>query len=385
VNVFMIDDRIPLKAMGAGYPRANALLHALLPRCERLAFYPLVFPVESADNPHAELDARIDVLSGRGKHGLALTLQEYAQRGFEVMWVSRPENMAFVGAVLEMLPGMRERWKIVYDAEAVYAPRTQQMFALRGTPLDPDDYAELIENETALAGRADILVSVSVAEARTLHTATGRPTYVLGFTSIPQATPAPFGARRDFGFVGGIRPDSPNEDSLLWYAANVMHEISARTGAMLRVVGYIDSQPVLSYGGSEMHIHGPVPDLQAFFDHIRVFIAPTRFAAGLPQKLIDAASAGVPIVATSVLADALGWRDGAELLVADGAHAFTAACVRLYGSAKLWNALRARGLEAVRAGYGPGVFESELERIVAAIHALHERQSREQSLPSFRV
>jgi hypothetical protein len=370
MNVLMVDDRIPLNALGAGYPRANALVHALLPSCARLAFYPLVFPSESSASPYAELDSRVELLMSRGYSGLASTLSEYADCGFDVMWVSRPDNMRFVDDVLAMMPGMRERWTIVYDAEAVYAPRTQQMFALRGTPLDPAVATAALLKEIDLAGRADVLVSVSAAEAATLRTHTARPTYVLGFTSIPEPTPQAFAARRDFGFVGGIRPDSPNEDSLLWYAANAMHELSARTGAALRVVGFIDSQPVLSYGGPEMIVHGPIGDLRPFFEHIRVFIAPTRFAAGLPQKLIDAASAGVPIVATSMLADALGWRDGVELLVADSAPAFLEACTRLYGDTKLWRKLRNGALDAVRAGYGVGVFESELERIVAAIREL---------------
>jgi hypothetical protein len=349
--LLVIDDRIPRKALGAGYPRANALLHALLPTSERLTFYPLVFPAESADDPYAELDPRMEVLMGRGYAGLAATLIDYSNLGFDVMWVSRPENMRFVDEVLRQLPGMRERWTIVYDAEAVYAPRTQQMFALRGTPMDPAYADAEFVKEIALAGRADMLVSVSVGEAATLRAHTGRPTYLLGFTSIAEPTPALFAQRRDFGFVGGIRPDSPNEDALLWYAANVMHEVRARTDALLQVAGFIDSPSVLFYDGEDMRIQGPLPNLWPFFDAIRVFVAPTRFAAGL------------------LLAQALGWRDDVELLVADDAPTFAAQCERLYGAPALWQNLRTAALEAVHVRYGSGVFESELAQIVDAVRA----------------
>jgi hypothetical protein len=377
MKLLMVDDRIPRAALGAGYPRANALIAALLPACARLAFYPLVFPTESQDAPYAELDPRVELVLSRGYAGLASTLREYADLGFDVLWISRPANMAFANEVLETMPDVRARWTIVYDAEALYAPRTAQVYALSGMPLDPTFAAAEIRKEVELAGRADLLVSVSMAEANIFRAQTGRPTYVLGFTSSPDPTSAPFSSRRDFGFVGGIRPSSPNEDSLLWYAANAMHELSARTGAVLRVVGYIDSQPVLSYGGNEMVIHGPVADLRSFFEHIRVFVAPTRFAAGLPQKLIDAASAGVPIVATSILADALGWRNDEELLAADGCTAFVSACVRVYKDAHLWHSLRDSALRAVHLSYSATMFGLQIAAIIEAIGNL-----RQEGIPS---
>jgi O-antigen biosynthesis protein len=73
-----------------------------------------------------------------------------------------------------------------------------------------------------------------------------------------------------------------------------------------------------------------------------VVIAPTRFAAGTPYKVYKAASFGVPVVATSLLREQLGWRDGVELLSAeaDDAAGFAAKVVALYRSEALWTGLR---------------------------------------------
>jgi glycosyltransferase involved in cell wall biosynthesis len=375
MKLLMVDDRIPRESLGAGYPRANALIHALLPACEALAFYPLVFPDEGVAAPYAELDRRVELLMQRGHPGLRATLAEFAARGFDVLWVSRPENMRVVNAALADLPGLRERFTVVYDAEALYAGRTVQLDNLRGCPPDAAAVEALFAEELGLAARADLLVSVSAAEAATFRARTGRQTLVLGFTSQPEPSAAPFSARRDFGFAGAIRPDNPNEDSVLWYAANAMYEVHARTDALLRVVGFIDSPWVETYHGDRLVLHGPVDSLKPFFEHVRVFIAPTRFAAGLPQKLIDAASAGVPIVGTSLLARSLGWSDGREMLVADDAAGFIEACVRAYHDATVWESLRAAALRSVRGGYGQAIFERQTAEIARAIAQIRDSRA----------
>ena len=66
---------------------------------------------------------------------------------------------------------------------------------------------------------------------------------------------------------------------------------------------------------------GTVGDVMPLYQQHRVFIAPTRFAAGLPYKLHEAASFGLPAVTTSLLAGQLGWTDGKDILAADPADA----------------------------------------------------------------
>jgi len=48
-------------------------------------------------------------------------------------------------------------------------------------------------------------------------------------------------------------------------------------------------------------LRGPVTDLTPLYDSHRVFVAPTRFAAGVPYKVHEAASFGLPVVATDLL------------------------------------------------------------------------------------
>jgi glycosyltransferase involved in cell wall biosynthesis len=275
--------------------------------------------------------------------------------------------MRTLAAAFAQRPDLRAAFTVVYDAEALYAPRLAQALQLEGKPMPAEREAEELAAEFALARGADLIVSVGPGEARALAVGTGREVFVLGFTSLREPTPADFSARRNFGFVGPMRLLSPNEDAILWYAANVLREVAARTGAGLRVCGLVENSMLPIYAGPKFQLVGALDDLSPFFNAIRVFVAPTRYAAGLPQKLIDAASAGVPIVATSLLAGQLGWRDGVELLVADEPRAFAEACARLYADAELWAALRENARVRIAEVYGPGCFARELDRIMAAL------------------
>ena len=78
-----------------------------------------------------------------------------------------------------------------------------------------------------------------------------------------------------------------------------------------------------------------------------MFIAPTRFAAGIPHKIHEAAANGLPSVTTSLLAQQLGWKDSKELLVGDTPEAYAAQCIKLYQDEKLWQDVRDAGLAAI--------------------------------------
>jgi len=103
------------------------------------------------------------------------------------------------------------------------------------------------------------------------------------------------------------------------------------------------------------------------YDSHRLFVAPTRYAAGTPYKLYEAASFGLPIVATDLLRQQTGWENGAELLTADSADpaGFADHIVSLYRDAGLWQRLRDTALQRLRD-------ENGREQYAAAVGAVLE-------------
>ena len=130
--------------------------------------------------------------------------------------------------------------------------------------------------------------------------------------------------------------DSPGLDSLRWYLEQILPALAAELGEapVLNVVGYTAPEIDLSAFAKDKRIklHGPVGDLTPFYNAARVFIAPTRFAAGTPYKIYEAASFGLPCVATNLLIGQLGWAEGKEIFGAavGDAQGFARQVARLY-------------------------------------------------------
>src|SRR5262249_2026178 len=141
-----------------------------------------------------------------------------------------------------------------------------------------------------------------------------------------------FAERRDFLLVGALRDDdSPNVDGLFWFVREVMPRLDAAIGAdyRVRVAGEPGAPALKRLRHDRVEMLGRVDDLGPEYGRARVFVGPTRFAAGIPHKLHEAAARGVPIVATELLATQIGWSDGVELLSAGSAEDFARQAARL--------------------------------------------------------
>ena len=64
-------------------------------------------------------------------------------------------------------------------------------------------------------------------------------------------------------------------------------------------------------------VTGFVPDLNEYLNRAQVFAAPLRFAAGVQNKVLEAMSAGLPVVTTSMVNAGLNALPGKEILIAD--------------------------------------------------------------------
>jgi len=194
---------------------------------------------------------------------------------------------------------------------------------------------------------------------------------VLGHQRTPDPTPAPFAERDGMLFVGAIHEqDSPNLDSLIWFVDEVLPRIEARLGwrTRLTVAGHVASDVSLARFADHARVtlRGPIADLGPLYAAARVFVAPTRYAGGAPYKVHEAASRGLPVVATTLLAEQLGWTPGADLLAADAddAAGFAAAVLRAHEDAAIWSTLRAGALVRVDAECRPDAYRATVRAIL---------------------
>jgi glycosyltransferase involved in cell wall biosynthesis len=343
-RVLFIEDTVPLRGIGSGFVRANDLIGAMA----AMGFAVTVFPVNGCrfglGTVYADMPDSVEVM-----HDLNLSrLGEFLRlrRGvYDTIWISRTHNMDRIRPILDsVLRDDPNPPAIILDTEAVSAARDAAFAALSGKDFDLD---AAVRQEFASAGICRTVIAVSETEATILR-AFGFPNVpVIGHMRLLRPTSRPFKQRTGMLFAGAIhRMDSPNFDSLSWFVDAVLPIVEKSLGweTRLTIVGYTAPGVTLARFASHPRVtlRGAVPDLAPLYASHRLFIAPTRFAAGAPYKVHEAASHGLPVVATELLRAQLGWTDGAELLAADAANpeAFAARIVALYRDEALWTRLR---------------------------------------------
>ncbi len=363
-RILIIDDRVPLPELGRGYPRAAKIASIIGEGRDAVTYYPLQIAEARWDEVYAVLNPRTEVILDRGLAGLSAFLSQRAGQ-FDLILVSRPHNMEPVVALRVAHPEWFDSARIIYDAEALFCLRTIERAKVMGRPLSEAKAQALLHEELSLAREADRIVAVSQDEARQYRQAGCTDVLVLGHALPRQAAETAFDQREGFLFVGAItHDDCPNGDSVLWFVREVWPLIRVELGdaVQLDLVGVCESAAVRALASDSIRIHGRVADLAPFFNQRRVFIVPTRFAAGVPHKAHEAASRGMPMVVTPLIARQLGWSD--EVLVADGAAAFARACSDLHDDAAGWQRLRDAALAAVERDCSETAFRQAVREIV---------------------
>jgi glycosyltransferase involved in cell wall biosynthesis len=404
-RVLFIEDRIPLRRMGSGFIRSNDILRAMA----ALAAWVTVFPLRDNLLPlsavRAGIPGTIEVMHDANAAGLKDFIA--ARRGcFDLVWVARTHNLALVqealagpettetppvvdgeaaGVELAMTleeqlrrldpaqmvpPRIKEKApakaaiRVVVDTEALVSARRAEQAALFNQAFDLN--AALREEFSHLTPAMHV-VAVNEAEAAIIRPYHAGTVSVLGHGIAPSPTPRSFEERTGILFVGAIHGmDHPNYDGLMWFIEEVLPLIERALlwETRLTVAGYIAPGVTLDRfrDHPRVTLRGPMTDLVPLYDSNRVFVAPARFAAGIPYKVHEAAAHGLPAVATSLLGRQLGWGDADPIGIADVSDpaGFAARVIALHRDAPLWTRLREGALARVAAELDPAAFAARV-------------------------
>ena len=364
-RVLLVEDAIPDPRFGAGLPRSKAILDEFVRQGASVTVYAFQNGPVDLDQCYFSIDIKVEILTTQDFSSLGELLScrmEY----YDVIFVSRPHNMErFRSYILDNSGYYCMKSKIIYDAEALFSKREEKKAQIVGDK----SYAsgESLKKEIQLADIADMITAVSSEEKAALDRYYPGKTLRLGHVLEVKPSPNRFGERSDFLFVGRlIEDESPNVDSIVWFCREVMPLIDDQMGKdwHLWIIGEASSERIQSIKSDRVRVVGQVDVLEEWFDRSRVFVAPTRFAAGVPHKLHHAASRGLPSVGTKLLLDQLGWSNGAEMLAAETPREFATACVKLYTEEKLWIEIRRSAIEAVSKDCDPAMFSAAVRSVL---------------------
>lgn len=368
LRVLFVDDRVPHKGLGQGFPRANLILSLMVEFGLFVTLYPLRFPSEEWERVYSDIPRTVEVMVNHGLDRFNKFLNERKDY-YDLLFISRPHNMQLIQEIRKEQPDCFKGMKIIYDAEAVFATREILYKEVLGQSISDKDKRRLIYDELKLAKYTNAVITVSEIERNYFREFGFKETCVLGHAMMVTPTPNEYIQRHHILFVGAMPNDvSPNTDSIIWFVEKVFPYVREILGeeVVLQVVGLNSSMRVATLECGSVKILGYVDDLFSIYNESRLFIAPTRFAGGIPFKAHEAAAHGVPMVVSTLIASQLNWESDKDLLVAstDDPKAFAHQLVRLYSDAILWNTIRNNALRRIQSECAPQAFRQTLKTLI---------------------
>ena len=359
LKVLYIEDRIPHCHLGSGFPRSNEVLHHLVRQGHRVTCASFTFRLEESE--YGDIPREVELLDGISQR--ERLFREYVPNS-DIVWVSRPHNMeAFLKGGADN--GGPSNARLVYDAEAIFAERDWRQAEMLGSEISSTVKSAWLDRELALAKAADAVVVVSQRDRATMASRGVNHVSIIGHRVCADPTAAAFDERRTFLFVGAMhRTDSPNADSMRYFCGSIWPTVRQVTGAQLIIAGYGADTVLSDCQADGVRILGRQDDLTSLYNQARVFVVPTRYAAGIPYKAHEAASFGVPLVVSNLIGEQLGWQHGNECLMAEAPIAFAGECCRLYQDANLWERLRTNALLRVINELSDEVFAKAVASVI---------------------
>jgi GT2 family glycosyltransferase/glycosyltransferase involved in cell wall biosynthesis len=366
-GVLIVDDQLPYPYLGSGNPRARDVLWEITEAAQGPVLLAPTHQKPFADWRPVwdEFGLDIEIYPEPGMAGLSRVLEQHAGR-YRTLWVSRYHNLTAILDAEKRHPGLLTEVRVIFDAEAITTVRTAQHAALNGMPWFDEQLTKAVGVEASAALRADVVLAVNEVEAAVFRAHGAEDVRVLGHALEVRPGSASFEDRDGLVFIGRMTEvDSPNVDGLRWFFQHVWPRWAAAQRPSLTLVGQVAPALADEFTRQGAVVTGPVDDLAPCLNAARVLIAPTRYAAGVPHKVHEAAAAGVPVVATPLLVQQLGWTAGTHLLVGSEPAEFARSAWLLLDSPDLWVSVRRSALERVRADCDPRRFAQTVDRILA--------------------
>lgn len=377
-RVLFIEDLVPRREIGSGFCRSEDMVREFLAAGWWVTIWAMnkLPGIEPVDHPLCEV-----VYATEQKGGLDAYLRK-SPTAFALIWLCRTHNLRGYADAIARWRGEHPQGKVICDSEAVASVRPWLSKELgRGTMPDLkhiEAQIPLPQLEREMKGHivADAFVAVSELDMKLISLVTSGPVKILGHKMPLRMTPNPFEERKDLLFCGAVHEEgSPNYDSLIWFVNRVAPILKRDLpGVKLKVVGYWRPSvpiPPMLYDDS-VELIGPVNDLTPYFAKARLFVAPTRVAAGIPHKVHESMGLGLPVVVTPILdcqLQGFGSEQAPAYFAAQNfsPEAFAKAIVAAYSDAERWNRVRASAAESLDKHCSAEGFSMSFNQIMSSV------------------
>lgn len=364
MKVLVIDDCIPAPELGWGYPRSDLILDCLVEMGCEVSLLPLQNPEKI--QPHTTLLQEKGIkIQTPERHKLEDFFLE-SRDCYDVIWISRHLNMK---QTIHIIEKVNPSQKVIYDTETFAPARKILQSELYEKKLSSRKRKAIIQKELDLMNKADIVLAVSERERKKIKSLGIKSVEVLSFSMDAHPTSKPFNQRKDILFVGAfLDSPSPNEDSIIYFANEIYPKVYEALGAKLWIVGTGSDQvqSIKKLASDNIVITGKIDNLWDVYDRCKVFVVPTRYASGIPLKLLGSLAHGLPSVVSPLIAEQLELNENTVLIGANSVD-YAQKIIQCYTNEQTWMGLKENGLQYIKNEYHLQKFKENLVKIIQGI------------------
>nr|WP_276593185.1 glycosyltransferase [Sphingomonas sp. GC_Shp_3] len=373
-RILVIEDLVPDPRLGSGFGRAAEVLRT---------FHQLGVAYDVvAVNPTVKIDDYEfdDVMLYRNwmpGESVAEVLNR-APGVYSHIWVCRSHNLS---RFYEVFKAHKDAWnsKIVCDTEAVSVQRTIELAKLQGDAPSESEIVDLVAAEFNASAIVDRFIAVNDRDVDFIRSIGLNNVSTISHTvSGIVRSDRPWRDRSRLLFVGAVHsPLAPNFDSLKWFLHGSAKMI-AEHGKRLTFAGYWDEAILREFRENNHHAEvdflGMVSEkrLSELYEESVVALAPTRYSAGIPCKVVESMLTGIPIVMTELLADQIGIDNAVRSRLAVAkidprGEDFCRAVKRLIEDEAWWNTVRHAQISYADKQFSDEAFNREVRAVLEAV------------------
>ena len=367
-RILFIEDLLPEPMKGAGFGRSAIIAKLLAQACGFVSILGLHNNRWPTAVDRDREGRRVEILTGVNVSNINSFFHNRIGV-YDIVWVSRTHNLRRLKDWRSACPEFFANMRIVLDTEAIAATRR---FAYAQHVNQQADLSEMVADEMEYVDDVDHICVVNELDHKLLLDMLSRrglniPISVLGYSVDIQPTLPNFVETTDIVLVGSYsHPNGPNADGLLWFDRFVRPQVLDLPGLQFVIAGNEAARFVRDADlQHDYRVTDNPSDMAEVFRTARVMVAPTRFAAGVPIKVYDAASHGVPVVMTDLLAQQLGWRRDDIAAVPAIPEPMAAAIKKLSLDPAAWQRSQASQVALMQEDCSPTAFETVIRRIIA--------------------
>ena len=159
---------------------------------------------------------------------------------------------------------------------------------------------------------------------------------------------------------------APNINAALFIANQLLPELAKHNHyPTVLLAGANPSTEVKALQNQQITVTGWVEDIRECYQSARLFIAPLFIGTGLQNKLLEAMASRLPCITTSLVNNALGAKNGQNILLADNLNEFVEKIIKYQSELDTFSEITNNGTDFVAKNYS---WDTQNEKLLSLLH-----------------